>query len=165
LAPSYIADAIRSKFGLEAAKKVAESGPSIGNAGIFKMSDSVGSPPSNSSRSGGILQFAAKTCIIAVVLSASTLFVANWIIDRLELSVARSVGAVRAEVLKMPMDGAQFWGTIERDVAWAAEPASDLPADRKRRLINDVRVIVARWRPVVDAVATEIKNRPATDAR
>jgi hypothetical protein len=129
------------------------------------MNDGVNSIPSNASGFGGILQFAAKTCIFGVVLCACTIFVANWIFDRVELSVSRSVAAIREEVLKIPIDGAQFWGKIERDLEWAAEPASDLPPDRKRRLINDVRVIVARWRPVVDAVATEIRDHPATDGR
>jgi hypothetical protein len=111
------------------------------------------------------LQFAAKTCIFAAVLSGCTLLVANWIIDRVELSIARSVSAVREEVLKTPLDGAQFWGNIERGLAWAAAPSSDLPPERKRKLINDVRVVVARWRPVVEAVRTEIREHPTTDQR
>lgn len=128
------------------------------------MSDGV-TPNKGTSRSADILQFAAKTCILAVVLSGCTVFVAGWIIDRAERSVTRSVGAVREQVFATTLDGAQFWGNIERDLAWAADPANDLPLQRKRKLINDVRVIVARWRPVVEAVRDEIRERSPTDQR
>jgi hypothetical protein len=117
------------------------------------------------SRSADILQFAAKTCILAVVLSASILFVANWIINRAELSIARTVSAMREEVMKLPIDGTQFWGKFESNLEWAAAPVNDLSPERKRKLANNLRVIVARWRPVVEAVRTEIRDHPPTDQR
>jgi hypothetical protein len=40
----------------------------------------------------------------------------------------------------------------------AADPASDLPPEKKQKLLNDVKVIVARWRPFVEAAQTAAKS-------
>jgi hypothetical protein len=117
------------------------------------------------SRIADIVQFAVKTCIFAAVGSACTLFVADWVIGRLELSMARSVSAVREEMFRSPLEGSQFWGQVERDLAWAADPTNDLSPARKRKLIGDLRIIVARWRPVVEAVRDEIRERSLPDQR
>ncbi len=57
--------------------------------------------------------------------------------------------------------GARFWGKIEREFDRAADPAADLPADKKQKLLNDVHVIVARWRPFLDAAQSELQKSSA----
>jgi len=126
------------------------------------MSDAAGSIPSVKFQFGDIAQFAVKTCIVAIVISASTIFVANWIMESLETSATRGLRAlreeIRAEFQKTPIGGPRFWGKVEQELDRAADPASDLPPDKKQKLVNDVRVITARWRPFVDAVTTEMQK-------
>jgi hypothetical protein len=101
-----------------------------------------------------IVPFAIKTCIVAVVISACTIFVAESIID----NVKDAIGTITANTT-----GPQFWGKIERELDRAADPASDLPPEKKQKLLNDVRVIVVRWRPFLDTVQSELQKAPSAN--
>jgi hypothetical protein len=101
----------------------------------------------NVTQSDNIIQFAVKTCIVAIVISACTIFVADWVI-----------GSLQDAVREMRIGGRQFWSKIENELHQAAAASSDLPPEKKQRLLNDVRIIVARWRPFVDAVRTEMEK-------
>jgi hypothetical protein len=119
------------------------------------MADSIGEakarPPIDERFLGNIVGFAIKACIVAVVISASTIFVADSIIDSVKDAIASGTS------------GAQFWGKIERELDRAADPASDLPPEKKQKLLNDVRVIVVRWRPFLDTVQSELRKAPGTN--
>ena len=111
--------------------------------------------------SGGIGQFLLKTCIVGIVISACTIFVADTIITSLDKIATRSIGNLREQWAATPIGGHQFWTKIERELDHMADTASDLPPEKKQKLINDVRVIAARWRPLLDALQAE----PAKPAR
>ena len=97
---------------------------------------------------GPILLFAAKTCIVAVVVTACAVFAADWVIGSAEDSFARSVRSVQ----QTSIGGRKFWARLEEELDRAAAPASDLPPERKQKLINNVRILTARWRPLIDAL-------------
>ena len=99
-------------------------------------------------QSGGLLQFAIKACIIAVIVSASAIFIINSVADKFRDIFANSTGR-------------PFWTKVERELDHAAAPESDLPPEQKEKLLHDIRVIVARWRPFLDAVSSELQ-KPAT---
>ena len=101
-----------------------------------------------------IAQFAMKTCVVAVVISVCTIVVVDRIIDDLQDFAAQTIAGVRSSTI----GGRKFWTKIENELNRAADPASDLTAEEKKKLINDVRVIVARWRPFVDAVQDELQK-------
>ena len=109
--------------------------------------------------SGDLKLFAIKTCLVAVV----TIFSAVWIIDSVANTIRESIVYTMAELreqMQLPRGGKQFWGRIEQELDHAADASSDLPTEKKQKLINDVRVIVARWRPFIDAVQSELQNPP-----
>jgi len=105
-----------------------------------------------SERSSSLIHFAIKVGIVAVVISLCTIFVADAIMWQLEEVIAGTLGTAT---------GTPFWTKVERELDRAADPASELPPKKKQKLINDVRVIVARWRPLVDAVQVELQ-KPAS---
>ena len=102
--------------------------------------------------------FAIKTGLVAVI----TVFAALWIIDSVANTIRESVVYTMAELreLQFPLGGKQFWGKIEQELDHLADTSSDLPPEKKQKLINDVRLIVARWRPFIDAVQSEIQKPP-----
>ena len=106
-----------------------------------------------------IIQFAVKTCIVAVVISACGIFVADWIIKSVEASTANTISAVR-EQLAPTVGGRQFWINVKQQLDNAAAPSSDLLPEEKQKLLNDVRAIVSRWRPFIDAAQDEL-HKPA----
>jgi hypothetical protein len=125
------------------------------------VSKSTEQPVANSS--SWIVPFAIKTCLLAVVISACTIFVVDSIIDSVEDATARAVVNVRAQLMDTPIGGQQFWIKLEHELDRAADPASDLPPEKKQKLINDMRVIVARWRPFVDTFERETQKPPSAD--
>ena len=101
--------------------------------------------------------FAIKTCLVTV----ATIFAALWIIDSVASTIRESVVYTMAELreqVQIPRGGQQFWGKIEQQLDRQADASSDLPPEKKQKLINDVRVIVARWRPFIDAVQSELQK-------
>ena len=107
---------------------------------------------------GGLALFAIKTCIVAAVISICTLIVGNWIIDSVEASTARTMATLRAQWLQTPVGGVQFWTRLEHELDRAADPKSDLPPEQKQKLVNDVRVIAARWRPFIEALQGDLQK-------
>jgi hypothetical protein len=104
----------------------------------------------NDARVENIILFAVKTCIVAIVISGCTIFVADWVI-----------GSLQDSVRELRIGGRQFWSKIENELDHAAAPSSDLSPEKKQRLLNDVRTIAARWRPFIDAVRSEME-KPAS---
>jgi hypothetical protein len=107
--------------------------------------------------SGDLKVFAIKTCLVAIV----TIFAALWIIDSVASTIRESVVYTMAELreqVQIPRGGPQFWGKIEQQLDRAADVSSDLSPEKKQKLINDVRVIVVRWRPFIDAVQSEMQK-------
>src|ERR1700704_1062028 len=112
---------------------------------------------------GGLGQFAIKTCIVAAVISISTMFVANWMIDSAQFFLKRSVLVLRSELQSVgPIGGPQFWRALEREIERAAAPESDLPPEKKQKLIDEIHVIATRWRPFLDAFTAEMQ-KPASN--
>jgi len=116
------------------------------------MSDTAVSEPGRSvskrKERGAIEQFAIKVCIVAAVVSVCTIFVADWIIGS-------AVDAAHSLLATSSIGGRQFWERIERELDRAADPSTDLPPEKKQKIINDLRVIAARWRPFIDAMRDE----------
>jgi hypothetical protein len=109
----------------------------------------------------GIATFAVKTCFIAAVISVCSIVVVNWVVATVEDSVTRTVSQVRTQLAQTPIGGERFWTKIEHELDRAADPRSDLPPEEKQKLINNLRIITARWRPVIDAVRSEMQKSPA----
>jgi len=125
------------------------------------MGDAPQIAPSDVPRYGAYKELLIRTSIIAIVISLSVIFVVDWIIHSVEDSIARSAdNAVAALSSQIPAGGPKFWAEVERNVDLAAAPNSDLPAEKKQKLLNDVRILVARWRPFIDAVSDEMQKPP-----
>jgi hypothetical protein len=121
--------------------------------------DAWNAPPRHSS-DAKLGVFIIKTCVVAVVISACVLFVTDWIISDLQDLATTTIAGLRADT---PLIGGhQFWTKVEHELDRAALPASDLPPEEKQKLIHDVRVIVARWRPFFDAAQQEA-TKPSAD--
>ncbi len=99
----------------------------------------------------GLAAFAIKTCIVGLVIAACTIFVADWVVGNLQVSALETIAMIRDEMLSTPMGGSQFWDKVERELDRAADSRTDLPPKKKEKLLRDIRVIVARYRPFIEA--------------
>ena len=103
----------------------------------------------------GLGLFAVKACIVAVVIAVCAAVVANFIVDTVEDSAARTIANVQAQWMQTPIGGRQFWTKLERELDRAADPKSDLSPEEKEKLLEDARVIAARWRSFFDSLQGE----------
>jgi hypothetical protein len=99
----------------------------------------------------GIAAFAVKTCIVGVVITACAIFAADWVVDNLQVSVLTTIATIHDEMASTTVGGHQFWDKVARELDRAADPSTDLPPEKKEKLLRDVRVIVARYRPFIEA--------------
>jgi hypothetical protein len=107
---------------------------------------------------GQIMVFAAKTCIVVVAISVCALFVAETVMDNLQDVAARTISDLRKASADISIGGRQLGAKVEQELDREADPSSDLSAERKQKLIHDVHVIVARWRPFIEAVQSEMQK-------
>jgi peptidoglycan/LPS O-acetylase OafA/YrhL len=112
------------------------------------------------SDSGSIGRFAAKLGIVLVLFGLISVFSAWWIVGRAEAVVIRAqdraevlVARAQALVAQTRLGGRDFWTKIEQNVDGLADPAQDLSAEKKAKLLSDVRIIVTRWRPFLTELA------------
>jgi len=81
--------------------------------------------------------------LIAGALVLSTVLLAS----RVERLVAN------ADAQMKQYTGAPFWAKVERELERAADPARDMPAEQKRKLLAQIHAAVERWRPFVAEIA------------
>jgi hypothetical protein len=102
------------------------------------------------SRTSGLGQFTLKALIVIGLIAG--LFTASGAL--LTSRVERLVQDTNANMQQYTkLGGAQFWEKMERELDRAADPARDLPAERKRKLLSQIHVIVERWRPFMAEIA------------
>jgi hypothetical protein len=108
-----------------------------------------------SRRSASVGQFAVKTMIVAAAVVVST-----WImLDVLDAFADRRMQQLE-QMLRATtsLGGRQFWTNIENQLDALADPKSDLPPDRRQKILANVKVVSDRWRPFMREAASAIDS-------
>jgi hypothetical protein len=115
------------------------------------------------SRTGGLGQFTLKALIVIGVIAGVFAVSGALLASRVERLV-QDASANMQQYTKV--GGAQFWEKMEHELERAADPASDMPADQKRKLLAHIHVVVERWRPLMAEIAPLFAEfqRPAPSA-
>jgi hypothetical protein len=70
------------------------------------------------------------------------------------IGIAKLRGRPRSKMQQYTkVGGAQFWEKLERELGRAADPAYDIPPEKKRKLLSQIHVLVERWRPFMAEIA------------
>jgi hypothetical protein len=93
--------------------------------------------------------FALKALIIIGVILAALEFVSSSAQTRAE----RVIQNARRSFEGSAMTGKQFWTRVETEISRQAEPGRELPEAERQKLLANIRVLVARWRPFVAEAA------------
>ena len=88
---------------------------------------------------GRILEFLVKFAIVLVVLGGIGFASASVLAARIKEQTR--------------VGGAQFWAKLEADLARVADPAHGMPEEKKKRILSDVRRVVAEWKPFAAELA------------
>ena len=51
------------------------------------------------------------------------------------------------------LGGRQFWSRLEAELDRQAAPAADMPPEKKRKLLAQIKIIADRWRPFLTEAA------------
>jgi hypothetical protein len=122
----------------------------------------VGSaPPQRRSELG---QFTLKALIIIGLITGAFILWAALLVPRIE-RVVENTEAKMQQYTKV--GGAQFWTKVEDELERAADPAHDIPPEKKRKLLSQIQVLVERWRPFMAEIAplfADFQRTPSVDA-
>lgn len=107
---------------------------------------------------GNLGQFALKTVIVVCCLVGALAISGVLIASKVERSVENTV----AQIKSVKIGGSQFWTKLEGELDRMAQPGSDLPEAKKQKLLTDIRVIAAKWRPFVVEIQTALSDQNRT---
>jgi hypothetical protein len=94
--------------------------------------------------------FAAKAAIVFFLLIGA----ATYLAIRTQQIVDSTWYKVETNIQRVALNsGRTFWSNVERELDRAADPTSDLPDEKKQKLLSDIRRIADRWRPFVTEVS------------
>src|SRR5215813_10376800 len=99
---------------------------------------------------GGLGQFTLKALIIIGLIAGAFILSAALLVPRIE-RIVENTEAKMQQYTKV--GGAQFWEKLEDELERAADPAHDIPPEKKRKLLSQIQVLVERWRPFMAEVA------------
>jgi hypothetical protein len=137
-------------------------------------------------RLGPIGRFAAKTVIVAAAVTVAAWIIIGQIFDRLDLALDRGTQQLNSVVIRgtehldavidrgtqrlsariqsaTRIGGRSFWARLEKELDSAASPSNDIPPEKQRKLLADLRIIVARWRPFIMEGSKLFSDNPATE--
>jgi hypothetical protein len=124
---------------------LAESG-ALDDLEVREYAVSHASPPGQ----GGLGQFTLKALIVIGLIAGASLLSTAWLASRIERIVANTEAKVQQYT---KVGGAQFWEKLERELGRAADPAYEIPPEKKRKLLSEIQVLVERWRPFMAEIA------------
>jgi hypothetical protein len=113
------------------------------------------------SRRSDLAQFTLKALIIVGLIAGTFILSAALLAPRIE-RIVENTEAKMQQYTKV--GGAQFWEKLERELGRAADPAYEIPPEKKRKLLLQIHVLVERWRPFMAEIAPLFADfqRPAS---
>jgi hypothetical protein len=111
-------------------------------------------------RLGPIGQFAVKTVIVAGAIVVSAWIMLDVLDDFADRRMQQFERTLRAAT---SLGGRQFWNKLENQLERLADPKSDLPPEKKQKILAQIKVISERWRPFLMEAAASIEgetNKP-----
>jgi hypothetical protein len=107
--------------------------------------------------SQGLAQFTLKVGIVVVLVAGAIVLTSNLIATKLE-STRLAWQATLQEHTKI--GGAQFWSKIEKSLDQLADPKSEMPEEKRQKILSNIRVLRDRWWPfIAEAVPADAKSK------
>jgi len=91
---------------------------------------------------GPLGQFVFKTAVVA-----GAILLSGWImLDMLDDFATRRMQQLDTTI-RSAFGGRQFWTKLEDELERLADPRSDLSPEKKQKILSEIKIISARWRP------------------
>jgi hypothetical protein len=106
-------------------------------------------------RLGPIGQFAVKTVIVAGVIVVSMWIMLDVLDDFADRRMQQFERTLRSAT---SLGGRQFWTKLENQLEQLADPKSDIPAEKKQKILSQIKVISDRWRPFLMEASAAVEG-------
>src|SRR6516165_9352184 len=107
--------------------------------------------------SQGLAQFALKVGIVVVLVAAAIVITSNLIATKLE-STRLAWQTTLQDYSKI--GGAQFWSKVEKSLDQLADPKSEMPEEKRQKILSNIRVLRDRWWPfIAEAMPADAKPK------
>ena len=106
---------------------------------------------------GEISRFAIKTAIVSTAIILIFVAIATIVNSVIEARLAQLQAAIQTSGV---MGGRQLWTKVERQLDGLAEPQSDLPPEKKQKILSDIQILSDRWRPFVQQALSSARGEP-----
>jgi hypothetical protein len=102
-----------------------------------------------SAKNGGLGQFAVKC---AIALGMATIAIS--------MAAALFIAALSPALQRLkPPNSRQLFASLEQQLHRAAQSSDGLTSERREKILSDLRVVVAKWRPFLDEIG-EVLTQP-----
>ena len=106
-----------------------------------------------------IKSFAIKTAIVAGAIVVSIWVTLDHVDDLIDNRVDQITMAMSSVTKFQPRE---FWPRLEANIEKAADPSNDLSPERKAKLEAAIRILRARWKPLLDDLVSDPKPEATT---
>src|SRR5215475_5269083 len=126
------------------------------------MDTTTETTPQAEMRMGPIGHFLVKTVIIAGAILVSAWIMLDLLDDFADRRMQQFERTLRSAT---SLGGRQFWTKLENQLEQSADPKSDLPLDKKQKILAQIKVISERWRPFLTEAAAAIEGETKQPAK
>jgi hypothetical protein len=113
-------------------------------------------------RLGPIGQFAVKTVVVAAAIVVSAWIMLDVLDDFADRRMQQFERTLRSAT---SLGGRQFWTKLENQLEQLADPKSDIPAEKKQKILSQIKVISDRWRPFLMEAAAAVEGETKQPAK
>jgi hypothetical protein len=98
--------------------------------------------------SHGLARFTLKVGIVVVLIAIAMVVTTNLLATKIETTRAAWQTTLQDNT---KIGGAQFWSKVEKSLDDLANPKSEMPEDKRQKILSDIRAIRDRWWPFIAA--------------
>jgi hypothetical protein len=107
--------------------------------------------------SQGLAQFTLKVAIVVVLVAVAIVITTNLVATKIETTRV-AWQATLQDYTKI--GGAQFWSKVEKGLDQLADPNSEMPEEKRQKILSNIRVLRDRWWPfIAEAVPADAKSK------
>src|SRR5215471_3537973 len=124
---------------------------------IDNLSAAPAADPLPPAASYGLAPFALKVGILVAAVAIAIVVTANLITTKIE-HTRLAWQATLQEHSKI--GGAQFWAKVEKGLDQLADPKSEMPEERRQKILANIRALRERWWPfIAEALPPDAKGK------
>ena len=98
--------------------------------------------------SHGLARFILKVGVVVALVAIAIVVTTNLLATKIETTRAAWQTTLQEH---SKIGGAQFWSKVEKSLDDLANPKSEMPEDKRQKILSDIRAIRDRWWPFIAA--------------